>query len=162
MKKLADHIRLAYISGRKNTSTNLDRENGFSERLRERGHTEWLFEQGEYTYVSGFAAAQRLLRRSDPPDAIFCANDIMAMGALDAARELAIKIPNTLSIIGFDDIPAAAWPAYRLTTIQQPVDQMIDATLEMLEARIKNPDLVPVNLLIPGALIKRCSARIRD
>ena len=158
----AGHTRLSYISGRKNTSTNLDRENGFSERLRERGHTEWLFEQGEYTYVSGFAAAQRLLRRSDPPDAIFCANDIMAMGALDAARELAIKIPNTLSIIGFDDIPAAAWPAYRLTTIQQPVDQMIDATLEMLEARIKNPDLAPVNLLIPGALIKRCSARIRD
>jgi DNA-binding LacI/PurR family transcriptional regulator len=157
----AGHTRLAYISGRKNTSTNLDREKGFSERLRERGHTEWLFEQGEYTYASGFAAAQRLLRRSDPPDAIFSANDIMAMGALDAARELAIKIPDALSIIGFDDIPAAAWPAYRLTTIQQPVDQMIDATLEMLEARIKDPDLAPVNLLIPGVLIQRHSARIR-
>ncbi|MEW5717898.1 MAG: LacI family DNA-binding transcriptional regulator [Chloroflexota bacterium] len=158
----AGHTRLAYIAGRKNTSTNLDREKGFSERLRERGHPEWLYEQGAYTYESGFAAAQHLLRRSDPPDAIFCANDIMAMGTLDAAREMKIKIPDALSVIGFDDIPAAGWPAYRLTTIQQPVDQMIDATLEMLQTRIKDPDLAPVNRLIPGALIKRCSAKIRD
>ncbi len=158
----AGHTRLAYIAGRKNTSTNLDREKGFGERLRERGCPDWLYEPGEYTYESGFAAAQRLLARNDPPDAIFCANDIMAMGALDAARELAIKIPDALSIIGFDDIPAAGWPAYRLTTIQQPVDQMIEATLEMLDARIKDPDLAPVHRWIPGALIKRCSAKIRD
>ncbi len=65
----AGHGRLAYIAGKVNTSTNLDREQGFAERLRERGYGAWLREQGDYTYESGFAAGQRLLERPDRPDA---------------------------------------------------------------------------------------------
>ena len=107
----AGHRRLAYIAGKHNTSTNVDRARGFSERLHELEYGPFLREPGEYTYESGYAAAQRLLERDDPPDAIFCANDITALGAIDAARDLGVVIPDELSIVGFDDIPAASWTA---------------------------------------------------
>jgi len=156
----AGRRRLAYVTGRANTSTNLDREKGFGERLRERGVTDWLCEPGEYTHESGYAAAKRLLARAEPPDAIFAANDITAMGVLDAARELGVRVPEQLSVIGFDGIPAGEWQAYSLTTIRQPVEEMIDATLALVEARIEKPDAVPVIKMIPGALVKRSSARV--
>jgi DNA-binding LacI/PurR family transcriptional regulator len=153
------HKRVAYIAGKPNTSTNIDREKGFTDRLRERGVTEWLREQGEFTYESGYEATCRLLRGEAPPSAIFCANDIMALGALDAARAACGKrVPEEVSIIGFDDIPTAAWPAYNLTTIRQPVNRMISATLELLKERLDNPQAEPVLKLLPGALVARGSA----
>ncbi len=157
------HERLAYIAGKQTTSTNLDRQIGFEDRLKERGCTHWLYEQGAYTYESGAEAARRLLKRPDRPDAIFCANDIMALGALDVARlEMGLRVPEELSVIGFDDIPAAAWSAYSLTTIRQPVNRMIDATLALLADRLESQTAQPVVKLIPGHLVKRNSARICD
>jgi DNA-binding LacI/PurR family transcriptional regulator len=156
----AGHQRMAYVAGRANTSTNVDRANGFGARLRERGVVDWLYEQGEYTHESGYAAAQRLLARADCPDAIFAANDIMAMGVLDAARERGVRVPEQLSVIGFDGIPAGEWQAYSLTTICQPVEEMIEATLELVEQRIEKPDTKPVIKMIPGTLVKRGSARV--
>lgn len=156
----ADHKQLAYIAGKANTSTNLDRETGFAERLRERGYSGWLREQGEYTYESGYAAARRLIERDDRPDAIFCANDITALGALDAARDLGIRVPEQCSIMGFDDIPAAAWTGYALTTIRQPVNAMIDMSVRLLLERIEQPDAAPVTAFVPGKLIRRASARL--
>jgi DNA-binding LacI/PurR family transcriptional regulator len=155
------HKRLAYIAGKSNTSTNIDREKGFTDRLRERGISEWLREQGEYTYESGYEATSRLLRSDVPPTAIFCANDIMALGALDAARAACGKqVPEDVSIIGFDDIPTAGWPAYNLTTIRQPVNRMISATLDLLKERLEEPQAEPVLKLLPGVLVARGSARI--
>ncbi|MBS1254196.1 MAG: HTH-type transcriptional regulator DegA [Anaerolineales bacterium] len=156
----ADHVRPAYIAGVKNASTNIDREKGFTDRLRERGQRECLREQGAYTYESGYECARRLLQRADPPDAIFCANDIMALGAIDAARDLAVRVSKELSIIGFDDIPAAGWSAYSLTTIRQPVNQMVAATLEVLTEQVEHPEAKPVTKLAPGTLIPRTSARL--
>ena len=154
------HKRVAYIAGKHDTSTNIDREKGFTDRLRERGVTELLREPGEYTYESGYEATCRLLRRTTPPTAIFCANDIMALGALDAARSACgMRVPEEVSIIGFDDIPAAAWPAYNLTTIRQPVNRMIAATLDLLKERLDNPQAEPVLKLLPGVLVARGSAR---
>lgn len=166
----AGHRRLAYIAGKHNTSTNVDRERGFLERLREwpaalpgrpglDGGTV-LREQGEYTYQSGYDAAKRLLERPDRPDAIFCANDITALGTIDAARDLEISIPGQLSVVGFDDIPAAGWTAYSLTTVRQPVNTMIDLSVRMLLERIAAPDTDPVITFVPGKWVPRSSARL--
>jgi len=154
----AGHRRLAYIAGKQNTSTNMDRERGFTERLQELQHDALLREPGEYTYQSGYDAARRLLQRSDPPDGIFCANDITALGALDAARDLGVKVPAELSIIGFDDIPSASWGAYSLTTVQQPVNTMIDISVQLLLERIASPETDPVITFVPGKLVQRNSA----
>jgi DNA-binding LacI/PurR family transcriptional regulator len=155
----SDHRRLAYIAGSPNTSTNAEREKGFFDRLRERGIANAPRAQAAYTYDSGYEAALHLLDQDDPPDAIFCANDIMAMGAIDAARHLGIAVPDEVSIMGFDDIPAAEWAAYRLTTIRQCVSRMIEASLELLHAQIEDPTLLSVLKLIPGELIIRESVR---
>ncbi len=156
----AGHQKIAYIAGNRNTATNLMRKKGFSEQLQARGYADLLVEQGAYSYEDGRSAARRLLDTDNPPDAIFCAADVIALGALDAARyELGIRVPEELSIIGFDDIPMASWPAYNLTTIRQPVDQMIDAAIELI---CHKDDDIPTSVtkLLPGELIVRGSARI--
>jgi len=156
----AGHQRLAYIAGRHNTSTNVDRERGFTDRLSELGYTNLLREQGHYSYESGYAAAHKLLQRVDRPDGIFCANDIMALGALDAARDLGVMVPDELSIIGFDDIPAASWTAYNLTTVRQPVNTMIDLSIRLLLERIADPAIESMTTFVPGKWVQRGSARI--
>jgi len=156
----AGHQRIAFIAGPSSTATNQMREKGFMEQLQARGHVNSLREEGGYTYEFGRSAARSLLDRDDPPDAIFCAADVVALGALDAARyELGIRIPEELSIIGFDDIPMANWPAYNLTTISQPVDEMIDAAIDLINDKENGVPTGQIKLL-PGKLIVRGSARI--
>ena len=92
-----------------------------------------LRDVGEYTYQDAYDAALRLLDRAEPADAIFCSNDIMALGVMDAAKNgLGLKVPEEVSIIGFDDISMSAWSSYDLTTIRQPIKRMVDASVEEL------------------------------
>ncbi len=157
------HKRLAHIAGRAPTSTNRDREKGFSDRLRERGYTGWLREESDHVYQTGREAARRLLQRPDRPDAIFCVSDIVAFGAIDAARyDCGLRVPEDVSIIGFDDLPTAAWPAYSVTTIREPVNRMVDLTLKHLVERINDPSAEPVLELLPGQLVRRASARLPE
>ncbi len=153
------HRRLAYIAGTADTSTNIDREQGFAEALRLRNYQGWQRAQGDYTYESGYAAALELLTGDQPPDAIFCANDIMALGAMDCARKLGVSIPEALSVVGFDDIPMAAWGAYNLTTISQEVDTMIDKAIALMEAKIADPASPALLEFVPGQLKLRGSIR---
>lgn len=157
----AEHKHIAYISGKENVSTNNDRKKGFIDRLNERGYTDCIIEAGKYSYTSGAEAARRLLAREDRPDAIFCADDTMALGTMDVARyEFGLRIPEDLSVVGFDDIPMASWPTYSLTTVRQPVERMLDATMELLELRLSNINEKPILQLFDGKLIKRNSARL--
>ncbi|UTW11990.1 LacI family DNA-binding transcriptional regulator [Marinobacterium rhizophilum] len=159
----AGHQQLAYIAGIENTSTNQDREHGFSSRIKERRAQPVLRETGHYTYEGGYQAALRLFQQQIRPDAIFCANDIMALGAMDALRgELKLRIPDDVSIIGFDDIASAAWQGYRLTSIRPPVGRMVDATVNNLIERIENPEIPLAALLETVDLVVRDSARLPE
>lgn len=159
----AGHKSIAYIGGRPNTSTNEDRLKGFRDRLQERGYRLEHVVSKEYGYEWGFAAARSLFSQRVVPDAIFCANDIIALGALDALRyDLNLSVPETVSVIGFDDIPAASWPAYALTTIRQPVDHMIDVTLTLFQQSLNAPGSLGqggINL-IPGQFTPRQTAKL--
>jgi DNA-binding LacI/PurR family transcriptional regulator len=153
------HERLAFIAGLLNTSTTQDREQGFASRLRERSYRHWQRAQGQYTYESGYEAAQTLLNQSAPPDAIFCANDIMALGAIDAIRAQGLCVGDDISVIGFDNIPMAAWGAYQLTTISQEVDLMIQQTIALMLEKIEQPNSPSRVERIAGQLIIRSSVR---
>jgi DNA-binding LacI/PurR family transcriptional regulator len=155
----SQHERLAFIAGIENTSTSQDRERGFTLRLRERGVSSWLRRVGRYTYESAYAAAQSLLEETVLPDAIFCANDIMAIGAIDGLRARGIRVPDDMSVIGYDDIPMAAWGAYNLTTISQEVDQMIQQTISLILERIEAPHEACRSVEVPGQLVVRSSVR---
>ena len=164
-KKIAEylfkqgHQKFTYISGRINTSTSRDREKGFVEFLTQKG-IKPIVEEGDYTYEAGYNVAKKLLKDSNRPDAIFCANDIMALGVIDAAKNLGISIPNDLSIIGFDDIAMASWPLYSLTTWQQPVNEMIEETINILLNRVEEETAKPKCLFLSGSLIERKSVKI--
>ena len=129
------HRRLAYVSGTPNASTNVDRWEGFRRRCLDHGLNEPLcIEAGAFAYDRGYEAASRLLEGSSRPDGVFCANDILAIGFMDAARrEFGLDIPSDLSVVGFDDIDMARWPSHALTTVRQPVGEMIEVTMRLIE-----------------------------
>jgi DNA-binding LacI/PurR family transcriptional regulator len=144
--------RFALITGGADTTTNRDRVNGFERGLLAAGVdiAGLLTRSGGYTYEGGYRAAKSLLSTTRRPDALFCTNDIMALGAIDAARDLNVAIPDDVAVVGFDDIPDAARSAYRLTTLRQPLDHMIREALILLLAdeaaptvRVVKPRLIP-------------------
>lgn len=153
--------RIAFLSGDSADATSRDREAGFLERLAESGLEPFLREAGDYTFDSGREAGLRLLSRSERPDAVFCASDLMALGVLHAARhELGLDVPADFSLIGFDDIPQAAWPGHRLTTVRQPVERMIREGVDILIARMESPGTGPQLTKFSGTLILRDTVRI--
>jgi DNA-binding LacI/PurR family transcriptional regulator len=153
------HRRLAYVSGKPNTSTNVDREHGFRGRLRELGIDLFAHVPGhEYSYAAGYDAAAELARLR--PDAVFFANDIMAVGGMDAFRhDFGLCVPEDIEIVGFDDIPMAGWPSYRLTTVQQPLARMVQTTVQFLMESLDQPAVAPTTHLIAGTLIERASTK---
>jgi DNA-binding LacI/PurR family transcriptional regulator len=156
----AGHQRLAFLAGVGITATNQLRQQGFTDRLQERRYEGLMMAQGEYTYDSGFEAGLRLLDRDDPPDGIFCAADIMALGVMDAARfKLGISIPDELSVIGYDDIQMSGWPTYDLTTIRQSAVDLVETAVSLLTPQNDNIITGQV-VLLPGELIRRGSARL--
>ncbi|GAA0180999.1 LacI family DNA-binding transcriptional regulator [Clostridium sediminicola] len=155
------HKKFSCITGQKHLTATIHRENGFLKRLKERGINECILEHGDYSYKSGYEAAKRLLDISNRLDAIFCVNDIMGMGAIDAARlEFNIDVPEQLSIITIDDTEQAEWPGYSLTTMKRPLDLMIDDTIEILENKLKNSQMEPVSKVYKMELIKRNSVNL--
>jgi LacI family transcriptional regulator len=99
-----------------------------------------LVRDGSYSHQSGYQHALDLLRLPDPPTAIFCGNDVVAFGVIDAARSLEVDIPGDVSVLGFDDIPMAAWEVFQLTTVRQPFAEMARAAARMLGERIEHPE----------------------
>jgi DNA-binding LacI/PurR family transcriptional regulator len=124
--------RIAFIGGRRDTSTHLERMRGFRDQLEEAGREIAVQFDGGFSYRQAYAAAQEMLVQRPMPDAVFCANDIMAIAMLDAARNKGISVPGDLAVIGFDDIPMAAWESYRLTTMRQPLRRMLDQAVDII------------------------------
>jgi len=151
------HRCLAYVAGKPDTSTNVERARGFRERLRERGVSLYAETAGtEFSYETGYRAALELARGR--LDAVFFANDIMAVGGMDAFRhECGIRVPEDVAVVGFDDIPMASWPSYRLTTVQQPLARMVEVTVQFLAETLEKPLRAPQIHVLPGTLIERAS-----
>ena len=94
-------------------------------------------------------------------DALICANDVMAIGAMDAARyALDLRVPEDLSIVGFDGVGPARWASYQLTTVRQPLHRMTESAVAMLLERMERPELTPERRLFAGEVIAGRSARM--
>jgi len=101
------------------------------------------------------------LSNDEKPDAIFCANDLMAMATMDVAkRQFDLEVPGDLSIIGFDDIQMVSWPTYSITTIHQPVKKMVNATIDILIDTVHEVSSQGIVRMYAGDLIDRGSARL--
>lgn len=152
------HRRLGFIAGTSVDDTSGDREMGFTRRVGEHSDGAVTRADGHFTFDGGRAAFTELWRRPTRPTAIFAASDLMALGAMDAARhDHGLRVPHDVAIAGFDDLPAAAWPSYDLTTIRQPVETMATAAVELLLRRVADAGARPQTRLIPGELVIRGS-----
>jgi len=156
------HTRIAHIMGWQGASTGRDRATGFRQAMAAAGLEPVAMVDGMYDRDTAAAVARELCHGPDRPDAIFVGNDHMAFAVIDALRsDLGLRVPDDVSVVGYDDVPMAAWPAYALTTIRQPVNRMVAATVDALLGQIEG-DATPQKLRIDGPLMVRRSARIPE
>lgn len=165
------HTRLGAIFGPRNTSTGEQRENVVRAVLDEHGlalaHRDVL--HGPFDFTTGYEGARALLGRDDPPTAVVCGNDVVALGALNAAAELGVAVPGEVSIAGFDDLPTSRWALIRLSTVAYDLDGMSREAARMVVARVGRRDAPPTHAVYPTRYVVRATtgaprtvARTRD
>jgi DNA-binding LacI/PurR family transcriptional regulator len=156
------HRRIAHIMGWQGSSTGRDRATGFRAAMDAAGLPPVAMIDGMYNRDTAAAVARDLCARPDRPDAIFVGNDHMALAVMDELRHgLGLRVPEDVSIIGYDDVPMAAWPSFQLTTIRQPVNRMVAATVDAILGRIDGAN-TPEKIRIDGPLMVRRSARLPE
>ena len=155
------HRRIGYIAGWAGASTQRDREAGFRQGLAEAGQDLFANGAGNYSFAGAQQAARRMFGRRQRPDAVFVANDHMAIAAMDVLRfELGLRVPQDVSLVSYDDAPQAAWPSYGLTVIRQPTDDMVTSVVDILMTQIDEGAAAPRRVVLPGRLVVRSSARV--
>lgn len=153
--------RIAFIAAPEASSEGQDRHQGYLDALQRHGleADEALFARGDFTVPTGQAAAEEILRRGAPFDAVVAANDYMAIGALDALRERGLCVPEDVMLVGFDDAPFARFTLPSLTTLRQPLEQLgrmaVDTVLSMGDG-IATPDTIDVDVDLVARQSCRC------
>jgi LacI family transcriptional regulator len=154
------HTRIAHVAGPQETDTGRRRMQGFAEQMRASGLEvvpEFVVE-GPYTEAAGFASAIRLLHAKPRPTAIFTANFASAVGVLAAARRLGVRIPDELSVVGFDDVTMAQFVDPPLSTVRSPLAEMGSLAVESLLDAIAGKDVRDVVVDVPPELVMRGSS----
>lgn len=148
--------RIACIGSDRFQGTSAGRARGFTERMQERGYELISFQLGDHSYDSGRLAIKKMISENINPDAVFCVNDLMAFGAVDALRkELGLRVPEDVAVIGFDDIEPSSWKGYDLTTVHQPIDEMVEASYQYLSKRIDGEPIEPTLQLFNCSIVER-------
>ena len=157
------HKRIAHVMGWQGSSTGRDRAEGFKQAMQAAGLQPFAMVDGTYSREKAAAVTRELCQGPERPDAIFVGNDHMAFAVMDTLRhELGLRVPQDVSVVGYDDVPMAAWPAFGLTTIRQPVNRMVEATVAALLNQIEGGSSAPTKVKINGPLMVRTSARIPE
>jgi len=151
------HQRVGAILGPANVSTGRDRAAGFRAGLAACGIVlrPECCREVPYRHEAGHDALLSIMSAKRPPTAIFCGNDVLAIGALNAAHGIGIVIPADLTVIGYDDVPMSAWERFSLTTVRQGIDRMSRIATELLLSRIADPGLLPRRSVVEPDLVER-------
>ena len=179
------HKRIAHIAGWGGSSTGRDRRHGFESAMAASGRAPHAIVEANYFRDSAMAACRGLFASAllsgsvsesgvnssyehsgklpdEIPDAVFVGNDYMAFAVLDCLQsETSLRVPDDVSIVGYDDVLMAAWPSINLTTFRQPARRMVDRTLEVLFESIESGNSEAQHHEIDGDLIVRGSSRAR-
>jgi len=150
-----------FIGGTPADFASSQRLRGFRDGLRAHGFDAIEIGNGHYLYDAAFQATADMAERGQVPDALFCANDLMAFGALDALRRAGIRVPEDVLVAGYDDVPAAAWGSFDLTTVVHGHQAMIAAAIAILHARMAETR-DPTDggtITVPVRLIERATTR---
>ena len=153
------HKNIGFVSGLLDSDVCKDRLQGYICALNNQNinYDDTLIYKGDYSYLSGEKAAEYFLTLPKSPTAIICANDSMAIGAMKVFQENGIRIPDDISIIGFDDIEVASRVFPPLTTVAAPIEKIADKSINLLISAIKGEDIDYQHHILPAELITRSS-----
>jgi DNA-binding LacI/PurR family transcriptional regulator len=145
-----------FISGPVTSPASAQRRDGYTTRLRALGQPDPVIAEGDYRYEGGVKATLRLFDGASRPQALFCANDLLAIGALDALRQkVGLRVPQDVMVAGFDDIPAASWGSIDLTTFTHDAAAMVDETLSLVQSAETGRPLSTGPVVVSARLIER-------
>jgi LacI family transcriptional regulator len=153
------HREIGFITGRHEVHSAAERQAGYMQALADQGitpHSEHIVE-GDFLEAGGAAAARKLMALEHRPTAVFAANDLSALGAIEAFREGGLRIPQDISILGFDDIPQASLVYPKLTTVHQPLNHMGRVAVRMLLEHMEAPDKQMKQVTLDTQLVIRDS-----
>ncbi len=153
------HKRIGFIGGPATVQSSNDRMQTYREVLQEHGITpqeEWI-RYADFTQQAGREASRRMLSLTVRPTAIFAANDVTALGVLEAAEDLGLSVPNDLSIVGYDDISYASLPRIQLTTVAQPAFEMGKIATDWLISTISGKHRTLLHRVLKPHLVVRCT-----
>jgi LacI family transcriptional regulator len=156
---LCHHTRVGFIGGPPKPSTSQERERGFRAGLQDAGLLldERLVRHGDFSHADGRRLMRELMSSAAPPTAVFCVNDLTALGAMDGARSMGVSVPDDVWVAGYDDIAMSAWDAFDLTTVRQPVSTMSALAVQLLLKRMADPGLPTGHHRYPSELVIRGS-----
>ncbi len=155
------HTRIGFITGSMDMGCSVDRLEGYRSALRTHHILEAkeLIIEGTFNQPDGYAGACTFLDLPTPPTAIFASNDVMAMGVMDAVRNRGLRVPDDISVIGFDDIPQASLTHPALTTVNQPLEKMGRVATQILLDLLNDPEKKVKRIELPTELVVRDSCR---
>ncbi|MDR7434127.1 MAG: LacI family DNA-binding transcriptional regulator [Armatimonadota bacterium] len=160
------HRRIGFIGGPSTLHVSQERRRGYLQALDDAGIAPdpAYSVEGNFRAEGGDSAMQKLLQLSPPPTAVFAANDLMAIGAMNAIKRVGLRIPGDVAVVGFDDIPFASLVEPRLTTVAQPKYKMGAMAMTLLLERIEGKGDGPRKILLEPELIVRdsCGAREKE
>ena len=161
---VADHLvergyeSFGFISGRQLSQISDFRYKGYTERLGELGYSKCQVVPGDYSYRSGYEGLLEMKKKGALPRAVFCVNDLMALGAMDAARQvLGMRVPEDIAFVGFDNLEQSTWSSYQLTSVKQPIDEMVSHTFHYLKNKINKTETSGGYILLKCKLEERNS-----
>lgn len=136
------HERLGFVAGSSHAFPTREKSIGQQDALRAAGLPEAVVAHAEFSVPGGRAALRKLVRsrNGDRPTGVICSSDLMAIGALQEAVALGLRVPEDLSIVGFDGIDAASWTQPPLTTVEQPIDEIARTAVAALRAQVERPE----------------------
>ena len=148
---------IAFLGGPELAATTQDRLTGFIESAGDARITHSF--ATDYSYDAGRAEMQRLLQTGQRAEAYFCGDDVIAMGALSAARDAGLRVPEDIGFLGLNDMAMAAWHQIDLTTIRQPLEQIVATTVAMIRNSIQHPESPAQTQLFPCEIVERGTLR---
>ncbi|GAA4426245.1 LacI family DNA-binding transcriptional regulator [Actinokineospora soli] len=153
------HRRIGFIAGRPELWCSRARLDGYRAGLETAGlaFDPSLVVQGEFDYESGFRAGEALFALPEPPTAVFAASDQMALGVYEALRRRGLRVPDDVSVVGFDDLPEARWSSPPLTTVRQPMAEMGRLAVRTLQRLVRGEDIESPRVELATELVVRDS-----
>ncbi|WP_420415337.1 LacI family DNA-binding transcriptional regulator [Roseibium sp.] len=154
------YTRVAFLGGPETATSTQDRFKGFQEELTRHPSVEMTYSYAKvYSFEAGREEMQRLMAGGMPADAYFCGDDVLSIGALSAIQDAGQNVPGDIGIIGLNDMEMAGWQNINLTTIRQPVQQIINSSVELIVSMLEDPSRYPEARLFPCSVVERGTLR---